>query len=128
MIVGLDHVQLAMPPDGEQAARDFYAGVLGMKEVPKPPQLLVNGGVWFVSGSVMVHLGIEEPFMPAHKAHPAMLVADLREVERALVAAGLPFQRDDRVPERLRAYTTDPFGNRIELIAKGDGFSERPAP
>ena len=125
MIVGLDHVQLAMPPDSEQPARDFYAGVLGLTEVPKPPELLANGGVWFVSGSVMLHLGIEESFTPARKAHVALLVADLDDTGRELEAAGCSFKPDDRVPGRARAYTEDPFGNRIELIAKGAGFSER---
>jgi catechol 2,3-dioxygenase-like lactoylglutathione lyase family enzyme len=124
MIVGLDHVQLAMPPGGERAARDFYAGVLGMTEVPKPTELLANGGVWFVRGSVMLHLGIEEPFNPARKAHVALLVESLADSERVLVAAGAQFKPDDRVPGRARAYTDDPFGNRIELIAKGDGFNE----
>jgi len=125
MIVGLDHVQLAMPPGGEQTAREFYAGVLGMTEVPKPEELLANGGLWFVAGAVMLHLGIEQPFTPARKAHVALLVADLDDVQGALADAGSPFKPDDRVPGRARGYTEDPFGNRIELIAKGDGFSER---
>ena len=73
-IVAIDHVQLAMPPGGEQAARDFYSGVLGLPEVPKPPVLAARGGCWFERDGVRLHLGVEEDFRPARKAHPALLV------------------------------------------------------
>jgi muramoyltetrapeptide carboxypeptidase len=125
VISGLDHVQLGMPSGSEERARAFYGGVLGMKEVEKPEQLRANGGLWFEQPGVQLHLGIEGAFTPARKAHVALLVSDLDGIGEALRAAGSSFEPDDRVPGRRRAYTADPFGNRIELIADGDGFSQR---
>lgn len=124
MISGLDHVQLAIPRGGEDEARAFYGGVLGMKEVDKPEQLRANGGLWFEAPGVQLHLGIEEPFVPARKAHVALLV-NFADVVLELAEGGRTVDVDPRVPDRLRAYTFDPFGNRIELIADGDGFSQR---
>lgn len=125
VIVGLDHVQLAMPRGGEEEARRFYGHVLGMEEVTKPEPLTARGGLWFESGRAQLHLGIEENFAPARKAHPALLVADLEGLRPALEAGGAPVRPDDSVAGVRRLYTEDPFGNRIELIQNGDGFSQR---
>lgn len=127
MIVGLDHVQLAMPAGGEQAARAFYAGVLRMMEVPKPAPLAARGGCWFESLGTALHLGIEESFAPARKAHPALLARDLDAAARALEASGAPVTHDDSIDGLRRIYTEDPFGNRLELIADGDGSGQRSA-
>lgn len=124
-IVGLDHVQLAMPPGGEERARAFYGGVLGLPEAPKPPALAARGGCWFDNGAAQLHLGIEPDFAPARRAHPALLVEDLDEAARVLEAARAPARRDDSVEGVHRLYTEDPFGNRLELIQTGDGFSQR---
>lgn len=115
-IVGLDHVQVAIPPGGETAARAFYGDLLGMAEQAKPPALAARGGCWFTSGSAVLHLGVEDPFTPARKAHPAFLVDDLETAETALVSAGHPCVRSDgEVPGVRRFHTHDPFGNRVEL-------------
>lgn len=124
-IVGLDHVQIAMPPGGEEAARRFYGGLLGLPEMPKPAALQGRGGCWFGHGRVQLHLGIEANFVPATKAHPAFLVRDLAGLGAALVAAGFPFKLDESVPGRQRGHLFDPFGNRIELMQDGDGFQQR---
>ena len=116
MIAGLHHVQLAMPRGQEAAAREFYAGVLGMTEVPKPPHLAVRGGVWFSAGSTQVHLGVEEDFRPAKKAHPALRCADYDGLVARLRAAAVDVQDDNSIPEMRRCHISDPFGNRIELI------------
>ena len=117
-VCGIDHVQLAMPSGGEQLARRFYGGVLGLIEVPKPPNLVARGGCWFQCGPLQLHLGVEADFRPAKKAHPALLVTNLAELLKALPAAGFEVQRDSEPVQGLdRAFTTDPFGNRIELIA-----------
>ena len=116
MITGLDHVQVAMPRSGEEAARGFYTGLLGMEEVPKPPALASRGGCWFQSGTAILHLGVEEPFSPARKAHPALLVGDLAALESSLTLAGYDCVRaDGEIPGVLRFHTHDPFGNRIEF-------------
>jgi catechol 2,3-dioxygenase-like lactoylglutathione lyase family enzyme len=122
MITGLDHVQLAMPVGAEDIARGFYVGLLGLVERPKPPVLAARGGCWFalpVSASVVgqVHLGVEESFVPARKAHPGLLVDDLDVLVATLVAHGFPWAPDDSIPSVRRGHTADPFGNRIELIA-----------
>lgn len=124
-VLRLDHVQLAMPAGGEAEARRFYAGVLGLTEVAKPPSLAPRGGCWFEAPGAVVHVGVETPFTPASKAHPAFVVADLGAAHTALAAAGALIVADDSLPEVHRLYTADPFGNRIELIQQGDGFYER---
>ena len=124
-IVGLDHVQLAMPPGREDDARAFYGEVLGLVEVPKPEALAARGGVWFRGGGAHLHLGIEAEFRPAHKAHPALLCTDLAACASALHAANAGVEEDHSVDGVRRIYTEDPFGNRVEIIADGDGFSQR---
>ncbi|NBW75353.1 MAG: glyoxalase [Sphingomonadaceae bacterium] len=117
MIVGLDHVQLAMPGGGENEARAFYIGLLGMVEVPKPPALAARGGCWFELGPVKLHLGVEEDFRAARKAHPGLLVDDFDGLCAALRSAGHEVLDDHLLPGVRRAHVADPFGNRIELIA-----------
>jgi catechol 2,3-dioxygenase-like lactoylglutathione lyase family enzyme len=115
-VVGVDHVQLAMPRGQEPAARDFYQGVLGLAERPKPPVLAARGGCWFSNDLVALHLGVEDDFRPARKAHPALVVEELDALGASLVAAGHTVRFDDEVPGVRRCYVDDPFGNRIELI------------
>lgn len=112
-VLAIDHVQLAMPVGGEDGARRFYADVLGLVEVPKPPALAARGGCWFELDSVKLHLGVEAEFRAARKAHPALVVRDLaRFVERV----GLAVRWDEEIPDVVRCHVDDPFGNRIELI------------
>jgi GNAT superfamily N-acetyltransferase len=115
MIAGIDHVQVAAPPGGEEAARGFYGELLGLIEISKPERLRPRGGVWFAVGDEQLHVGIEEPFAPARKAHPALAIpraADLRALADRLMAAGHGVQWDGP-----RCYVADPFGNRLELLA-----------
>jgi catechol 2,3-dioxygenase-like lactoylglutathione lyase family enzyme len=115
-IVGIDHVQLAMPAGREEEARAFYSLLLGLPEVPKPADLAKRGGVWFESSEVKVHLGVDGEFRPAKKAHPAFLVRDLRLLVERLRTAGFAVVDDEPLPGRDRVYVTDPFGNRLELV------------
>jgi catechol 2,3-dioxygenase-like lactoylglutathione lyase family enzyme len=116
VITGIDHVQLAMPRGREDAARSFYAGLLGMTELAKPALLAVRGGCWFASGAAVLHLGVEEPFAAARKAHPALLVDDLDGLFGVLTSAGHECARaDGEVPGVRRFHTHDPFGNRVEF-------------
>ena len=118
MIVGLDHVQLAIPHGGEDRARRFYGGVLGMTEVEKPAHLAVGGGCWFEGGSAHIHLGVEDGHVPSRKAHPALLVEDLAELRQRLEMAGVPFNPGKPLQGYIRGDITDPFGNRIELMER----------
>ena len=115
-LLGIDHVQLAMPTGGEAVARGFYAGLLGLGEVPKPEPLAARGGCWFEGPGVKIHLGVEADFHAAKKAHPALLASDLRVLAAVLEAAEVPLRWDDELPGVLRCHIDDPFGNRIELI------------
>ncbi|MEO6503702.1 MAG: VOC family protein [Jatrophihabitantaceae bacterium] len=116
MILGLDHVQVAIPTGAEDAARAFYGSLLGMTEVAKPAALAGRGGCWFSSGSAVLHLGVEEPFSPARKAHPAFLVTELDALGNRLSTAGYDCVRaDGEIPGVRRFHTLDPFGNRIEF-------------
>lgn len=113
----LHHVQLAIPPGGEDAARAFYVGALGLTEVPKPAPLAARGGLWVRGGSLEIHLGVEADFRPARKAHPGILVADLDALVDRLAAAGVPVEWDDNFPGYRRCYAADAAGNRLEFLA-----------
>ena len=114
-ITGIDHVQVAAPVGCEAAARAFYGRLLGLEELPKPEPLRVRGGVWFRAGGQELHVGVEEPFAPARKAHPGLVVDDLDALEAALAAAGVQLERDTSIAGAARGHVADPFGNRLEL-------------
>jgi catechol 2,3-dioxygenase-like lactoylglutathione lyase family enzyme len=115
MITGLDHVQVAAPPNSEHEARAFYTGLLGLEELEKPEPLRSRGGVWFKVGSQQLHVGIQEDFQPATKAHPAFHTDSLDALAERLTLAGAPVHYDDAIPGRF--YTEDPWGNRLELLS-----------
>lgn len=115
-VVGVDHVQIAMPAGREDDARAFYAGLLGIPEIVKPPALAARGGAWFERGALKIHLGVDREFRPARKAHPGLLVAGLDALIERLRAAGHAVAEDEPLPGYRRVYVDDPFGNRLELM------------
>jgi catechol 2,3-dioxygenase-like lactoylglutathione lyase family enzyme len=115
-VIGLDHVQLAMPNGRESEAEAFYSGLLGFTRIPKPEPMASRGGCWFASGSVPLHLGVESDFRAAKKAHPALVVGELPQLIAALASAGVEVRPNPDQPEGAGCYVDDPFGNRIELI------------
>ncbi|HEY4244594.1 MAG TPA: VOC family protein [Kofleriaceae bacterium] len=115
-VVGIDHVQLAMPPGREADARRFYGELLGFTELEKPIALRARGGLWFQAGPVQLHLGIEPDMRASQKAHPALRVRDLDAWRARLEPAGFEWKPSDELPGTRRAHTRDPFGNRLELI------------
>lgn len=125
MIIALDHIQLAMPAGGEATAIAFFAGLLGFAEEPKPWPLSERGGCWFASGTCTLHIGVDPAFVPQKKAHPAFLCEDIDHLAARLVANGCVVQWDHDLPKRKRFYTSDPFGNRLEFIQDGDGFTQK---
>ena len=112
----LDHIQLAMPAGGEDAARAFYADLLGIPEVQKPKHLAKRGGCWFERGALKLHLGVEQDFRPAKKAHPALIVSDLATLITRLTDGGYRVVEDEPLSGYERRFVDDPFGNRIELM------------
>ena len=115
-ILGLDHVQIAIPAGMEAEARAFYRDVLGLREIEKPPNLAARGGLWFAVGSLQFHLGVDPAFSPARKAHPAFLVDDLAELRKRLHRLR-PYE-DEPLPGFDRFYVSDPFGNRLEFLQR----------
>lgn len=115
-LVGLHHVQLAVPVGSEEACRAFWGGLLGMAEVAKPAALAARGGCWFKAGGLEVHLGAEEPFAPARKAHPGIEVRDVRALAARLESSGIAVTWDGDFPGHDRCYAADPFGNRLEFL------------
>jgi catechol 2,3-dioxygenase-like lactoylglutathione lyase family enzyme len=117
-VIGIDHVQVAAPPGCEEAARAFYGHVLGMEELPKPEPLGARGGCWFRAGEQELHVGVEEPFAPARKAHPGFVVSDLDALRFRLREAGHGWEDDSSIAGVDRLHVADPFGNRLELRAQ----------
>jgi catechol 2,3-dioxygenase-like lactoylglutathione lyase family enzyme len=115
-LIGIHHVQLAMPEGDEEDAVRFYADTLGLDQVPKPEELSPGGGVWFKSGALEVHLGVEHQFRPAVKAHPAILVLGLEKLRARIEEAGYKISDTVQIEGYDRVYVRDPFGNRLELI------------
>jgi catechol 2,3-dioxygenase-like lactoylglutathione lyase family enzyme len=113
---GIDHIQLAAPKGTEEQAREFYGKLLGLEEIPKPGSLQKRGGCWFLCGSQEVHIGIQEDFLPARKAHPGFVVEDLAGLRSRLEEAGAVIREEPPIDGRNRFFTEDPFGNRIEFL------------
>ncbi|TWT16107.1 VOC family protein [Planomicrobium sp. CPCC 101079] len=118
-ITKIDHIQVAAPSNSEQSAIDFYSGILGMEQVEKPAALKGRGGVWFEFGAYQLHVGVEEPFSSAKKAHPAFQVAGFEQLQKHLNASGIDVKNDDSIPGVTRFFISDPFGNRLEFLNTG---------
>lgn len=112
----IHHVQLACPPGSEPVLREFYGGVLGLEELRKPAALAARGGCWFRGHGIELHLGVEQDFRPARKAHPGLQVSGLDAWADRLRDAGYPVRFDDEFPGMRRFYTHDPNGNRLEFL------------
>jgi catechol 2,3-dioxygenase-like lactoylglutathione lyase family enzyme len=115
-VTRIDHIQIAAPVGCEDAARKFYGSILGMKEIEKPPLLRARGGCWFECGDQQLHVGVEQDFRPARKAHPAFAVADFDELRQALAGHGVAVTDDENLPGTRRFYAEDPWGNRLEFV------------
>jgi catechol 2,3-dioxygenase-like lactoylglutathione lyase family enzyme len=115
-VVGIDHVQLAMPAGGEEQARAFYRDLLGIPEKRKPADMAGRGGCWFESESVKIHLGVDNSFRAATKAHPGLVVSDLAQIVGLCRERGIEVTEGPSLGGQQRVFVTDPFGNRIELL------------
>jgi catechol 2,3-dioxygenase-like lactoylglutathione lyase family enzyme len=115
--VDFDHIQLAMPAGEEETGRRFFADLLGMTEIAKPPELATRGGCWFASGRVQIHLGVEHDFRAAKKAHPALRCRNYAGLLARLRDQGVEMVEAEDIPGVQRCHIIDPFGNRIELVA-----------
>ena len=126
MPVGLHHVQMAIPNGGEESALRFYGELFGLQQIAKPANLAKRGGIWFTTSTLQLHLGIDEDFVPAKKAHVAFEMPDLASLRSRLVAAGIAIVEDEPLQGYGRFYVSDPFGNRVECLerlAKNDRWT-----
>lgn len=114
-VLGIDHVQVAAPRGCAAAARAFYGNLLGMEELPKPEEIRTRGGCWFRAGAQELHVGVEDPFAPARKAHPGLVVSDLAAVRTRFRTAGVAYEDDTKIEGTDRLFVHDPFGNRLEV-------------
>jgi catechol 2,3-dioxygenase-like lactoylglutathione lyase family enzyme len=119
-ILNIDHVQIAIPVASEDRARAFYTAILGFTEIAKPPQMAERKSLWFVAGSVNLHLGIEPDFTPAKRAHPAFVVEGLDTILAACDRAGISSKPDTSFNNFRRVHVFDPFGNRLELMERAN--------
>jgi catechol 2,3-dioxygenase-like lactoylglutathione lyase family enzyme len=115
-LLDIDHIQVAAPKGCETAARHFFGELLGLDEIEKPEPLRSRGGCWFRVGSRQLHIGVEDPFRPAAKAHPAFAVSDLETLCATLEQAGVPCVWDAELKSVRRFYASDPWGNRLEFM------------
>jgi len=124
MIVGLHHAQVTIPLGAEDAARAFYCGTLGLREIPKPARLAVRGGFWLEIGPAQVHVGTEDGVARERtRAHLAFEVDDLAAMRTLVAGAGLPVLEGEPIPGLARFETRDPFGNRMEFVQRLEGTS-----
>jgi len=115
--IGIDHVQVAAPPNSEKEATMFYSNILGMEHIEKPEALQKNGGVWFQCGTHQLHIGVKQDFKGEKKAHPAFEIDDFPAFKEHLQKQGVSYQEDDKLPFANRVYVFDPFGNRLEFLS-----------
>jgi catechol 2,3-dioxygenase-like lactoylglutathione lyase family enzyme len=116
LIARIDHIQLAAPKGCEDAARAFYGGLLGLREIEKPESLRGRGGCWFACGEQQIHIGVEAEFRRAKKAHPAFAVRDLVALREILIANAVQILDDNSLPGTRRFFAEDPWGNRLEFL------------
>lgn len=113
----LHHAQVTIPRGREDQAREFYCGLLGLREVEKPEVLRPRGGFWLELGGAQVHVGVEDD-VDRHgtKAHLAYQVDDLDDLRTRLKSADVPIKESIPIPGMNRLEIRDPFGNRIEFV------------
>ena len=114
-ITDIDHLQIAAPKGCEAQARHFFGDLLGLQEIEKPAPLRLRGGCWFRIGSRQLHIGVEEPFQPATKAHPAFSVTDIDSVFKLLEQEGVRCVWDEALSGVRRFYANDQWGDRLEF-------------
>lgn len=113
---GIVHIQLAAPKGCEDQARHFFANILGLTEIPKPENLRARGGCWFQCGNQEIHIGVEEDFKPAKKAHPGLVVTNIMDLKNTLKLHQIEWKEEPPIEGRERIHVTDPFGNRMEFL------------
>lgn len=119
MIKAIHHVQISIPVGAEDKAREFYCGLLGFNEIPKPEALIARGGLWLELGDLQIHFGAEDGVERTKtKGHVAYLVTGLDEWREKMIAYGCETIDGIAIPNINRFEFRDPFGNRVEFVEK----------
>lgn len=127
MIIGLDHVQLCAPVGCEVAPRAFFKDFLALPELVKPEPLQPSGGAWFgLPDGRQLHVGVEQNFRPARKAHPCLRCDNLDALIERARRYDIACEPDTRLVPR-RVYLTEPWGNRLEVV-EGEHPTKMPTP
>jgi catechol 2,3-dioxygenase-like lactoylglutathione lyase family enzyme len=116
MIQGIDHVQICIPTGEEEKAKAFYGTLLGLKEIEKPDSLKPNGGVWYQTGNLQLHIGTEKMEQEKGKRHVAFRVNDIEAARKLCEENGFAVNVEKPIPGAERFSIHDPFGNRTEFI------------
>jgi catechol 2,3-dioxygenase-like lactoylglutathione lyase family enzyme len=126
----VNHVTVAVPAGQEEKVRAFYAGVLGLREVPQDKALVGRYQlIWYELWDILLHLDFTPPWVtPAENRHLALEVNNLEEVRKYLESKGAEIRNAVPMPDRNRFYLIDPFGNYFELIElKSSAVAASPA-
>lgn len=115
LVIGIDHVQIAVPRTKEAECLAFYRELLGLPEVPKPEELRGRGGAWFQVGAIQMHVGVDPDPSPKSKRHICFLVKDLAAAKVLMTAKGVAIEEGSTTEGLSRFFIRDPAGNRIEL-------------
>ena len=117
LVVALHHVNVTVLPEAEVEAKNFYANVLGLEQVPKPSGTRPSGA-WYQIGPNQLHLSVEkEGLRPHSTGHVCFTVSDLSAVEKRFREAGVEILPDPRPIEGTsRFYVRDPGGNMLEIV------------
>lgn len=113
----LDHIQICIPIGKEKEAREFYTNIIGLEEIPKPIELVSNGGLWYQAGNIQFHIGTENEINKS-KRHPAFEVVDIDAAKQHLEKHRVKIKEEIQIPGQIRFSFIDPFDNRIELLQK----------
>lgn len=114
-ITALDHVNIAIPRAREPEVLRFYREVLGLLEIPKPPELRARGGAWFEAGNAQIHISLEDIESPQSRRHVCILVTDLDDAREAMVRHKVAIEEGGTAEGLTRFFVRDPAGNRIEI-------------
>ncbi|HEY1638385.1 MAG TPA: VOC family protein [Rhizomicrobium sp.] len=114
-MIGVDHVQIAVPSPLEGECLAFYREVLGLREISKPIELRSRGGAWFQIGALQLHIGVDQRPSPESRRHVCLLVTDLSTAKAEIVARGVSIEEDSKAEGLARFFIRDPAGNRLEI-------------
>jgi len=114
-ILGIDHIQIAVPRALEDQCLKFYREIFAFSEIAKPDELRARGGAWFQVGTLQMHIGVDPDASPKSKRHICFLTGDLERARSFIVEQGIAIDSEGVAEGLKRFFIRDPAGNRIEI-------------